>query len=312
MNYEELLKHYKVYLLSQNYSPRSLKKYQIDLKSFFSFLLLEKGIQRIQDVTRETLRDYVHKVVTQKRKKDALPLSQWTKAGKVAALKTFFRFLLKKGILLYNPASELEIPRVHTRKVREVLKEREIFKILDSIDPESPLGLRDRAMLELFYSTGIRNTELRFLKVQDVDLKENELRILHGKGRFGKRQRILPLGRTAQRHLEEYLCLGRSKFLKDKDPGFLFLSKEGSQLSILLPNRRLKFYAECTGIKKKVFTHILRHSFATHLLRHGADIRYVQEMLGHESMDSTRAYTKVEISDLKKIHRRTHPREQNP
>lgn len=311
MSHKELLNPYKAYLLSLNYSPRSVERYEGDLRDFFGFLR-EKKIGKIQEVRREDLRDYSHKVVTSKRKSDNQPLSQWTKSGRVAALKTFFRYLLKKGILLYNPASEIDLPKVYTKKVREVLKERELFKILDSIGSDTPLDLRDRAMFELFYSSGIRNSELRFLKVEDIDLGHNEVRILHGKGRFGKRQRILPLGRTAQSCLEAYLRHGRARLLKGKDPGFLFLSKEGAQTSILLPSRRFKLHAKGAGIKKHVFPHILRHSFATHLLRHGADIRYVQEMLGHESLDSTKIYTKVEISDLKRIHRRTHPRERNP
>jgi len=309
MTYEGLLKRYADHLTLGSYSLMTIKKYSANILEFFHWLSKDKGIVRIQDITRELLTEYQNKIMVQKRIRDALPLGLWMKYGKLVTLKTFFKFLVRKRLLLYNPAGDLDLPRVRKDTLREVLKENEVKKILSASRGDGPLQIRDRALLELFYSTGMRNSEARSLEIEDVDFERQEARIRHGKGYFGKRERVVPIGRIALSHLEDYLTLARPKLLGQEHTAILFVSKSGLPLRIQEPDLIIKKYARIAGIKKKVRTHLLRHSFATHLLRHGADIRYVQAMLGHASLDSTQIYTKVEISDLKRIHRKTHPRE---
>ena len=307
--FEESLARYAEYLAARNYSPTTIHRYLDDLKKFTQYLLNEKGIERVQDVTTQVLKDYQNRIYSQKRIKDGNPLSLSMKSLKIIALKSFFLFLQKKSYILYNPASDLDIPKQRKDRLREVLKEREIQKILEAAKEKAPLGIRDRAILELFYSTGIRNTELRELTLGDIDLEKQELRVRHGKGYFGEKERVLPVGRLAVAWIEEYLKNARPHLKRYAQTNHLFLTFTGKKLTIEVPDKIVKKYAKLAGIKKKVRTHILRHTFATHLLRHGADIRHVQAMLGHESLDSTKVYTKIEISDLKRIYKKTHPRE---
>lgn len=304
---EETLGRYAEYLIVRNYSPATSKRYQAEVKKFFVWLLEKKGIERLQDVTKEVLRDFQNKVFVQRRQRDGAPLSLSMKIGKIVALKNFFQFLIQKGDLLYNPADSIDVPRQRQDKLKSVLKEREVLKILGSVKGEDPLALRDRAILELLYSTGIRNSEARLLEPKDVDFEGGLVRIRHGKGYFGPKERVVPLGRMAGGFLEEYLQRSRPKILKGRDSKFLFVSHQAKGLSIYWLLDLVKKYSKC--LKKNVTTHMLRHSFATHLLRHGADIRHVQMMLGHENLDSTKIYTKLEITDLKKVHQKTHPRE---
>ena len=306
---ESALSRYQEYLEQRSYSPRTIDKYHRLLSQFTGYLK-ERGIDRAQDIQKDTIRDYQNKIHAQKRKLDGRPLSVSMKLSHLVALKSFFNFLSRKQIILYNPASDIDLPIQRTDTLKDTLKEREILKILEAASPKDTLSLRNRAILELFYSTGIRNSELRTLKLQDLDLERQELTIREGKGFFGKRQRVLPVGRLASAFVEEYLANARPKLLKDKQSQYLFITRRGRMLRIEQPNDMVKRYAKIAGIKKKVHTHLIRHSFATHLLRHGADIRHVQEMLGHSSLESTKVYTKLEITDLKKVHARAHPREQ--
>jgi len=308
MAYEDLLSRYRDYLEQRSYSPRTIDKYYKHLIQFTGYLK-ERGVERVQDIQKDLVRDYQNKIHAQKRKLDGRPLSVSMKLSYLLALKIFFSFLSRKQIILYNPASDIDLPIQRTDTLRDTLKEREIIKILEAAKPKDTLSLRDRAILELFYSTGIRNTELRTLKLQDLDLRMQELTIREGKGFFGKRQRVLPVGRVATAFVEEYLATARPKLLKDKESPYLFITRRGRILRIEAPNNIIKKYSKAAGLKRNVHTHLLRHSFATHLLRHGADIRHVQEMLGHSSLESTKVYTKLEITDLKKIHSKSHPRE---
>ena len=310
MTQEALLEEYSKHMQAQSYALGTIQAYQKAVRVFFRFLLIEKNLQRIQDTTKESLRDYQSKLYQEKRKKDNKPLSLGARARALIALKHFFKFLVKRQVILYNPASDIELPRLRKDTLRQTLKEHEMKKILN-VPKNRYEGIqsRDRAILELLYSTGIRNTELRLLKAGDIDLERQEVRILHGKGYFGKKERLLPLGRIAAAVLEDYLISTRPKFLKNNSSDLFFVTKNGRPLRIGLLNQIVKRAGRLAGLKVNVFPHLIRHSFATHLLKHGCDIRHVQAMLGHESLDSTKIYTHVEISDLKKIHRKTHPRE---
>jgi integrase/recombinase XerD len=309
MAYGDLLKGHLDYMKLRSYSVWTQDKYQRIVQVFLNWLLSEKSIERIQDVTKEVLREYENKIYSEKRIKDNQPESLGTKGGKIGALKCFFKFLAKRHHILYNPAADLDYPVMRREALKDTLKEREIQKILECPKGDTPVQIRDRAILELFYSTGIRNAELRNIRVEDFDSQQRELKIKHAKGYFGERQRVLPVGRLATAWIEEYLKNSRPKLMTKESTDFLFVSRFGRKLGGDTTWEVVKKYAMLAGIKKKVWPHLLRHSFATHLLRHGADIRHVQELLGHQSIDSTQIYTKIEISDLKKVHQKTHPRE---
>ena len=309
MTYPALLKRYLDHLNAGNYSPCTIKHYGDDIKKMTDYLLNEKGIKRVQDVDKDVLKEYQSLIFSQKRIRDGKPLSLSMKSLKIVAIKSFFGFLTKKGDILYNPSSELDVPKRRRDILRDVLKENEIIRLLEAAKGKTPLEIRDRAILELFYSTGIRNTELRELVLGDIDLMRQEIRIRHGKGYFGEKERLLPVGRMAVSWIEEYLKNARVYLRRHDQSNHLFVSFTGKKLSIETPDDIVKKYARLAKIKKNVRAHMMRHSFATHLLRHGADIRHVQAFLGHESLDSTKIYTKVEISDLKRIHHKTHPRE---
>jgi len=309
--FEDVLNRYTDHLKIRNYSPSTIENYRKSLKEFLTYLSEEEGLTRIQDVTKEVLRSWEAKVYARIRVRGNGPLSLGTKHHKITALKSLFSFLLKKQEILYNPASSLELPTLRRDKLRDSLKEREIKKLIEAPSGHTLLGIRDRAIMELFYSTGIRNSELRAIEIQDVDFERQEIRILHAKGYFGERQRLVPVGKKALLYLEEYLKCSRPKLLKEPSLGVLFVTKSGRALRVEDPRDIVFKYEKLSGLKKHAYPHLFRHSFAAHLLRHGADIRYVQEMLGHKSLNSTQSYTKIEISDLKRIHHKTHPREQS-
>jgi len=305
-----LIEDYSRSLALKNFAALSVERYRTFVLRFLAWAWEDKGTPRLQDIRREDLADFQNVLHAQKRLRDNLPLSSATKAKYILALKSFFRFLVKQGILLYNPASELEVPKQNPDRLRPILKEKEIKLFLESIKGDTPLKTRDRAIFETLYSTGIRNSELRGLNIEDVDFKEEKLTIRHAKGYFGERQRIVPIGKLALAWVGEYLEKARPRLVQDSTLiQTLFVTAWGGPIPLSIPSKLTGEYAKRIGLQNRVTPHILRHSFAVHLLKHGADIRFVQEMLGHASLDSTRAYTKLEISDLKRVHRRCHPRE---
>ena len=305
-----LIEDYSRSLALRSFSVLSVERYKTLALRFLAWVWEDKGIERLGDIKRKDLNDFQNVLHTQKRLKDNVPLSAATKAKYVLAIKSFFRFLTKSGLLLYNPASELEVPKQNQDRLRPTLKEKEITRFLDSIKGSSPLETRDRTIFEVFYSTGIRNSELRALNIEDVDFKKEELIVRHAKGYFGERQRIVPIGKLALAWVSEYLENARPKLIQDSECiHTLFVTSWGSPIPISIPGHLTKLYAKRMGFQNRITPHILRHSFAVHLLKRGADIRFVQEMLGHSSLDSTQLYTKLEISDLKRIHKRCHPRE---
>jgi len=307
MRYDKLMKNYKEYLDLVNYSQRTVESYTEGLKTFIEYIEKEKGIRRPQDIKKEHIREYQTKVHALKRKQDNKALSSSRKEQLLVSVKSFFKYLIKTGQIIYNPASDMDIPSRRKRNVREVLTEREMRKLLRKIKGRTPqLEIRDRALIELLYSTGIRNMEIRNLKPSDIDFEREEIIIREGKG--GK-WRVLPSGSIALGYIEEYLIQGRPKLLKNEKTPELFINCRGGKLSRRSISEIVRRYAYKAGIKKRATAHTLRHSCATHLLRGGADLRYVQELLGHASLDTTQIYTRVEISDLKKVHSRTHPRE---
>jgi len=291
------------YMRRKDYSLRTLKDYSLTLRFFFLFLA-DLGIDRLSNVTKEVVHEYQTHLFYYERKGKRLSFS--SQATRLIVLRTFFRFLVREEYLPYDPTSDIELPRRKKNLPRGIMSVKEVFRILDAAEGEKPLTLRDRAILEVLYSTGIRNTELRCLSLFDVDLSERQLRIRDGKGR---KERLLPLGEVAAHHVSRYLKDGRPHFVTDPSCTLLFVSIHGRQINSSNLVWIVKKYLKKARIDKYITPHCFRHTCASHLLKGKADLRHIQEMLGHASVHTTQIYTKVELSDLKEVHGRCHPRE---
>ena len=239
------------------------------------------------------------------RQKDGTPYSIPEQHHRIAVVKALFRFLCRRGYVLSDPSGPVEYPRPEKRLPRGVVARDEARKLVEAPDVSTPLGLRDRAILEVFYGTGIRAGELAKLKTTDVDIEDRILRVLLGKG---KKDRNVPLTRAAAEAVESYLVDGRPRIRGAVHSRWLFLALRGGRMYPSLLNEVVQGAAKKAGLDKHVTCHTLRHSCATHLLKGGADIRYIQALLGHACLSSTERYTHVEISDLSKVVRRAHPR----
>lgn len=298
---QQFLNHLRV----NQYSERTIDEYLLDLRLFFAFLE-DRGITKLSNISRDDIREYqIH--LFSLRKKDNTPLlALGTQAKKLSTIRSFFSFLVKERYLLHDPSSEITRPRQERNLPRAILSPKEMAKLLSMPDVKTPLGIRDRAILELFYATGMRNTELRMLKLQDLDLKRGEVRILHGKGR---RSRIVPIGEMACQALSQYLSSGRPRLVRRRSSeDWLFLSIRGRRLERPNTTEIVVRHAKKAGIKTTITCHSLRHSCATHMLRNNAGLRYIQELLGHKNISTTQIYTRVELSDLKRVHAKCHPR----
>ena len=219
------------------------------------------------------------------------------------ALRVFFRFLLARKILSTNPAENLALPRID-KYLPETLDAAAIKRLLESVTATSALGLRDRAMLELLYASGLRISELCTIRLENLDLDEGMIRVT-GKG---NKTRLVPVGSEARRALGRYLELERPKLVSRRTGAEIFLSVRGRKLTPQRVWQLIKAYAARAGLDANVYPHLFRHSFATHLLAGGADLRIIQEMLGHADISTTQIYTHVDSSHLKTVHRKFHPR----
>ena len=218
-------------------------------------------------------------------------------------LKIFFRWLAGKGRLPMDPAEPLHAPKPE-KMLPDTLHAADCRKLLESIDTRDPLGVRDRAMLELFYSSGLRLSELCNARLEQLDMEEKFLRVT-GKG---NKTRMVPLGDMARQAIEHYLALGRPALVKRRTGSTVFLSVRGGALSPERVREIVKQRAAHAGLEQNVYPHLLRHSFATHLLEGGADLRVIQELLGHADIATTQIYTHVDQKRLKQVHRSFHPR----
>jgi integrase/recombinase XerD len=230
-------------------------------------------------------------------------LSAKTIVRNLVAIRTFFRFLIQEGILGTNPIEDLESPKV-AKTLPEILTLKEIEQLLEQPNLKTPLGMRDRAMLEILYATGMRVSELTHLPTHQVNLEGGYV-LLYGKG---SKERVVPLGSEAMKWITLYLKKSRGVLAKGKESPFLFINRSGKGMSRQRFWKNLKDYARRAGLRKRISPHLLRHSFASHLLERGADLRSVQMMLGHVDISTTQIYTHVTGERLKKIHQRYHPR----
>jgi integrase/recombinase XerD len=245
------------------------------------------------------------------------PVTLDTQNAKLVTVRVFFQFLAKKGYFLYDPTSAITLPKRKVTLPKGVMTRQEIEKVLKQPNPDTPLGLRDKAILEVLYSSGVRNTELRQLTIYDADTINQELKINIGKG---KKDRVVPVGQIACKYIDEYLKNSRPKILeyaKDvlkrnaDETNVLFLSKGGKMITAANLIAMTKKYIRRAKVEKHITPHSFRHTCATHMLKGHASLRHIQELLGHSSVATTQIYTQVEVTDLKKEHKRCHPRE-NP
>jgi len=285
----------------QGFSDLSIPDYVRNIRRFLEYLKV-RGIERLTEVDRTVLADYQLEVSLERFR--GKPLHSSTQRKRLTCLRQFFRYLLRQSAVLQDPTSDLEFPRLLDQLPRDVLTKREVGRLLSAADPESLLGLRDRAMLEILYSTGIRVSEMAALNLQNLDLRNAELRV-RGKG---SKERIVPLGEVVREYLGRYLSASRPYLASTEQPA-LFVSLRGKRFHYTNISFLVRSYGRKAGIRKRVSPHGLRHTCATHLLQGRADIRHIQRILGHASIATTQRYTRVEIADLKKVLKRCHPRE---
>jgi integrase/recombinase XerD len=299
-NFADLLFAFKEHLKVQNYSRASIDSYCYNLQRFF--LHLEgKQITDIRQVSRQILKDYQLDITKR--------YGSGTVSIMIRSVKRFFEYLEKTNQILLNPAEYLREPKKESRLPRVVLSNDEALKILDQPNLSTFNGIRDRTILEVFYSTGVRLEELRSLTIYDSDLKGGFLRV--NKGKFAK-DRVIPLGKHAVRFLKEYVTHVRPGHTKNnKAIRNLFVNHSGRILSRPVIEILVRKYARAAGIRKKVTPHSFRHSFATELVKNGADITAVQKMLGHSRLSVTQLYTKVAGVEVKRTHAKHHPREKD-
>jgi len=273
----------------RNYSPHTLSNYQRDLNFLIGFLKDRK-------FDRLAAREYL---LSLEKKR----YSRRSVARKLSASRSFFRYLMREKIVKENPFENLLTPKL-PKKLPNFLYPEEMISLLEAPNTKTPLGLRAKAMLEVIYGTGMRVTEIIRINLNDVDLEESEIRVF-GKG---SKERIVVFGSHAARAMKEYLEKGRPALLAGNKNQAFFVGRRGTRMSTRQVERVIKFYAIKAGLQKKVTPHTLRHSFATHLLEGGADLRMVQELLGHVSLSTTQVYTHVTKERLKQVYDLAHPR----
>lgn len=292
----DLLKIFLEYLsVERGLAKNTIDAYNRDLKSYI-FYLRTKNIINIDYTNRTTIVSYL--LLMQKKGKASSSISR-----ACAAIKSFYQFLFREHIIDEDPTVNLDAPKLEHR-LPKVLTVEEVERLLCQPDMTNPLGMRDRSMLELLYATGMRVSELISISVEDVNLEMGFLRCL-GKG---SKERIVPVGSIAIEYLEHYILNARKEILNDKESQTLFLNRQGNTMTRQGFWKIIKKYSKKAGINKKITPHTLRHSFATHLLENGADLRAVQEMLGHADISTTQIYTHITRSKIKEVYDKTHPR----
>jgi integrase/recombinase XerD len=263
----------------------------------------QRGITRPMEVTRPILLRY-QRHLYHYRTKAGRPLTFRSQNMALSAVRLFFRYLSKSNLLLYNPAADMDLPRSEKRLPRYVLTAGEAEAVLNATDLRLPMGVRDRAIMEVFYSTGIRRSELIRLQLYDLDVGRGTVMIRQGKG---KKDRVIPIGDRALAWVDKYLRDVRPELVVEPSDGTLFLSASGEALSGNRLSQMVKDYLDASGIGKSGACHLFRHTMATLMLENGADIRFIQAMLGHAELSTTQIYTQVSIRKLKEIHTATHP-----
>jgi len=295
----------------QNYSPRTIHGRRTYLK-YFALWAIERGLMRPDEVTKPILERY-QRHLFHHRKTTGEPMSVRGQHARLIPVRAFFKWAARANHLLYNPASEIDLPKLDHRLPKHLLSISEVEKIMSLCDTDrstdpSGLGLRDRAILETFYSTGMRRSELMNLHCHDLDPERGTLMVRQGKGRT---DRMIPIGQRALAWITRYRDEVRPSLVREPDPGTLFLT---NLFEPFTPNRLTQLardYIDRADIGKRGSCHLFRHTCATLMLENGADIRFIQQLLGHAELSTTQIYTQVSIQKLCQVHAATHPSASN-
>ncbi|MFW6320145.1 MAG: site-specific tyrosine recombinase/integron integrase [Bacillota bacterium] len=278
----------------RGYSDHTVTAYKHDIDDFVHFLTKE-GFDNLEDVSIRVAKFYIGDLNER--------FTPRTIARKVSTLRSFYRFLLEENFIEHHPFLNVAIPKVSHTLPKFVYPE-EIEGIFDSIDTKNDKGKRDFLLLEMLYDTGLRVSELCALKLRDIDIK-NRTMLIHGKG---QKDRIIPIGKRLSTLLESYYLSTRKNLMKDSDHPYLFVNTKGNPLTTRGVRYIIKSIIDDSSTYLKITPHTLRHTFASHLLSQGADLRSVQALLGHESISSTQIYTEISKEDLKEKYLQAHPR----
>ena len=302
---DKLIFNFTEHLKVLNRSPSTIKSYSTDARYFLQSL----DIHDIRQVTATMIEAYIADLHNYVSSETGRPYKTTSIGIKIRSIKRLFEYLEKTNRIFINPAEFIKEPPRDRRLPKNVLTRKEAAKILDQPNLGTPKGIKDRTILEVLYSTGIRRAELCALTIYDADLTGKLLRVNQGKG---KKDRVVPLGKHAVKFLREYIARVRPRLTKNnRKLRALFVSKDGRPLSSQVLNVTVRSYAQKAKLDKKVSPHTFRHSFATALVKNGADIVAVQKMLGHVDLKTTQQYIRTLGLDIKAVHQRTHPREKD-
>src|SRR5699024_2953401 len=305
MHYQDELQRYLQFIkLEKNLSENSVFSYKNDLERYLRFVARVLRIHKLNGITLQHIEQYLEEL-------SSMDLSVSSIARNISSIRGFHEFAVVEHLAEANPAELIELPK-KAKELPEVLNPTEVAAIIDIPNRETDAGIRNAAILETLYATGMRVSELTGLELSNLFFEIDFIRVV-GKG---NKERLVPVGEVAQKALEHYVEAVRPKFQSDKNPqkaqNKVFLSQRGNPLSRMSIWNIVTDAAERAGIEKNVYPHIFRHSFATHLLEGGADLRAVQEMLGHSSINTTEIYTHVDRSLLHQVHKEFHPRAKLP
>ena len=296
------LAEYVTALRVRDFSENTIRNRYSHIRFFLEWCA-ERALLEPTEITRPVLERY-QRHLFHYRKRDGEPMTFRSQHVRLVALRCWFRWLTRQNLILHNPASELELPRMGRRLPKHVLTISEAEQVLQQPDIHGPLGLRDRAILEVLYSCGIRRSEVIHLKLYDLDSERGTLVIRQGKG---KKDRFVPIGERAIAWMQKYIREARPQFVVEPDHGTLFLSSTGEEISPDHLTLTVHDYVFNAKIGKTGACHLFRHTMATLMLEGGADIRFIQQMLGHAELSTTEIYTHVSIRMLKQVHTATHP-----
>lgn len=283
-------------------SPRTLRQHERATRRFIRWAE-ERGLSTPSEITLPILERY-QRHLYHYRKSNGEPLTFASQYTELAPLKAYFKWLTRNHHILYNPAADLIMPKVIPQLARYVLSVQDVDAILNATDITTDLGVRDRAIMEVLYSSAIRRTELLHLSVFDVDTRRGSLLVRQGKG---SKSRLLPLGERACAWVDKYLQEVRSELTLGADAGILFLTQHGDPLTGDSLGDLVKRHIAAAGVAALGACHLFRHACATHMLENGADTRFIQVLLGHSQLSTTQVYTHVALTKLKQIHTATHP-----
>lgn len=296
------LNDYLEMLAVKNYSPETIQGRGEDMNVFMEWAG-QRDLTMSAQITKAILESY-QRWLYRYRKKNGQPLGISTQRSRLGTLKDYFKWLCRQDRIPFNPASEIELPRMEKRLPEQALTPEQVDAVLVIPDTSDVLGLRDRAILETFYSTGMRRSELLKLDLSDFNAERGLIHVRQGKG---KKDRVIPIGSRAAEWIRKYSDHSRPKLLLKSSERTLFLTSYGEAFNADVLSRMVTSYIDKADIGRKGSCHLFRHTCATHMLENGADIRYIQQLLGHAKLETTSIYTEVSIQKLQEIHAGTHP-----